>query len=123
MIPHDNDIVLQDWNEYPVEEDLDFMEVFQHVINNQSMPEQDDNFTSDVFDDTYLHMEIALPRGGDQEDTQFAKVVKQLHNKEERLIGVAKDNPMLDTHEYEVEFLDGHHESLSCYCSTLVVTD
>jgi hypothetical protein len=47
------------------------------------VPEQDDNFTPDVFDDTYLHMEIALPRGGgDQEDTQFAKVVKRLRDKE-----------------------------------------
>ena len=83
IIPHDNDIVLQDWNDYPVDEDPDFVEEFQHVISDQSIPEQDDNFTPDVFDDTYLHMEIALPRGGgDQEDTQFAKVVKRLHNKE-----------------------------------------
>jgi hypothetical protein len=41
------------------------------------VPEEDDDFTPDVFDDTYLHMEIALPRGGgDQEDVQFAKVTK-----------------------------------------------
>ena len=73
VIPHGNDIVLQDWNDYPVEEDLDFIEEFQHVISDQSMPEQDDNFTPDIFNDTYLCMEIALPRGGgDQEDTQFA---------------------------------------------------
>ena len=77
VIPHNNDIVLQDWNDYPVEEDPDFVEEFQHCVSDQSVPEQDDNFTPDVFDDTYLHMEIALPRGGDdQEDTQFAKVVK-----------------------------------------------
>ena len=82
IIPDGNDIVLQDWNEYPVEGDPDFMEEFQHVVSDYSMPEQDDNFTPDVFDDTYLHMEIALPRGGDQEDTQFAKVVKWLHDKE-----------------------------------------
>ena len=114
VIPHDNDIVLQDWNDYPVDEDPDFVEEFQHVISDQSIPEQDDNFTPDVFDDTYLHMEIALPRGGgDQEDTQFAKVVKRLRDKEGRPIGTANENPMLDTREYEVEFLDGHCESLS----------
>ena len=28
IIPHRNDIVLQKWNEYPVEEDPDFMEEF-----------------------------------------------------------------------------------------------
>jgi hypothetical protein len=114
VIPHGNDIVLQDWNDYPVDEDPDFVEEFQHVISDQSVPEQDDNFTPDVFDDTYLHMEIALPRGGgDQEDTQFAKVVKRLRDKEGRPIGTANENPMLDTREYEVEFLDGHRESLS----------
>jgi len=78
------------------------------------VPEEDDNFTPDVFDDTYLRMEIALPRGGgDQEDVQFAKVSKRLRDKEERPIGVAHDNPLLDTREYEVEFLDGHQKSLS----------
>ena len=75
------------------------------------MPEQDDNFTPYVFDDTYFHMEIVLPRGGgDQEDTQFAKVTKQLHNKDSEPIGTTNDNPMLDTWEYKVEFLDGHHQ-------------
>ena len=78
------------------------------------MPEEDESFTPDVFDDTYLRMEIALPRGGgDQEDIQFAKVTKRLHDKEGRPIGTANDNPLLDTREYEVEFLDGHRESLS----------
>ena len=106
--------MLQDWNDYPVEDDPDFVEEFQNVVSDHSMPEQDDIFTPDVFDDSYLHMEIALPRGGgDQEDTQFGKVTKRLHDKEGWLIGMANDNPMLDTQEYEVEFLDGHWESLS----------
>ena len=34
-------------------------------------------------------------------------------DKEGHLIGVAIDNPMLDTQEYKVEFLDGHCKSLS----------
>ena len=83
IIPHGNDIVLQDWNKYLVEEDLDFVEEFQNVVSDHSVPEQNDNFTPDVFDDTYLHMEIALSRGGgDQEGTQFANMVKWLHDKE-----------------------------------------
>ena len=107
-------IVLQDWNEYPVEEDPDFVKEFQNVVSDHSVPEQDDNFTPNVLDDTYLHMEIALPRGGgNQEDTQFAKVVKWLCDKEGQPIGMANENPMLETQEYKVEFLDGHHESLS----------
>jgi hypothetical protein len=52
------------------------------------VPEEDNNFTPNVFDDTYLHMKIALPRGGgDQEDVLFAKVTKQLRGKEGRPIG------------------------------------
>jgi hypothetical protein len=77
------------------------------------VPEEGDNFTPNIFDDTYLRMEIALPRGGgDQEDVKFAKVTNRLCNKE-GCPGVAHDNPLLDTREYEVEFLDGHRESLS----------
>ena len=46
-------------------------------------PDEDENFTPDAFDDTYLNMEIALPRGGgDPEDVQFAKVTKQLRDAE-----------------------------------------
>ena len=42
-------------------------------------PDEDENFTPDAFDDTYLNMEIALPHGGgDPEDVQFAKVTKRL---------------------------------------------
>ena len=63
-------------------------------------------------------MEIALPRGaGDPEDTQFAKVTKRLQDAEGRPIGTANDNPLLDTREYEVEFLDGHVESMSANLS------
>ena len=36
-----------------------------------------------------------------------------MHDKDGRPIGTADDNPMLDTCEYEVEFLDGHCKSLS----------
>jgi hypothetical protein len=78
IVPHDSDILLQDWNQFPVEEDREFVEEFQNVVSDQSVPEQDDIFTPDTFDDTYMNMEIALPRGtGDHEDMQFARVVKR----------------------------------------------
>jgi hypothetical protein len=44
---------------------------------------------------------------------QFARVVKRLRDNERRPIGIANQNPIVDTREYEVEFLDGHRESLS----------
>ena len=68
------------------------------------MPEQDESFTPNVFNDTYLCMEIALPRGrGDQEDIQFAKVTKRLCNKDGHPIRMAIDNPLLlETQEHKV---------------------
>jgi hypothetical protein len=109
IIPHGEDIVLQEWNDYPIENDPDFVDEFNNVVSDDQVPEEDFNFAHDFFDETYLRMEITLPRGGgDQEDIQFAKVTKRLHNKEGRPIGVAHDNPLLDTQEYEVKFLDGH---------------
>ena len=112
IIPHGVDVVLQDQNDYRLETDPDFIDEFQNVVSDDKVPEQDDSFTPDTFDDTYLNVEVTLPRGG-VEDLQFAKVTKWLHDKDGHPIGMANDNPMLDTHEYEVEFLNGNHESLS----------
>jgi hypothetical protein len=115
IIPHGEDIVLQDWNDYPIANYPDFIDEFDNVVSDDRVPKEDDNFTPDVFDDhTYFRTEITLPRGrGDQEDDEFTKVTKRLRNKEGRPIGTAHDNPLLDTREYKVEFLDGHRESLS----------
>lgn len=83
IIHQDGDLQLQDWNEFPIEDDPDFIEEFQHVISDPEITDEDENFTPDAFDDTYLNMEIALPRGGgDPEDTQFAKVTKRLQDAE-----------------------------------------
>jgi hypothetical protein len=114
IIPHDDQTVIQDWNDFPIEEDPDFVAEFQDIVSDEELPDVDDSFTPDVFDDTYLNMEIALPRGaGVQDDVQFARVTKRLRDKDGRPIGTANDNPLLDTREYEVEFLDGHSESIS----------
>jgi hypothetical protein len=79
VIPQDGGLQIQDWNEFPVEDDPDFIEEFQHVVSDLEVPDKDGNFTLDAFNDTYLNMEIALPcGGGDPEDMQFAKVTKRL---------------------------------------------
>jgi hypothetical protein len=49
----------------------------------------------------------------DTEDVQYAKVTKRLRDTEGHPIRTANNNPLLDTREYEVEFLDGHIESMS----------
>ena len=57
-------------------------------------------------------MEVALPR--DDEGPAFAHVTKRLRDANGLPIGMADDNPLLDTRLYEVEYLDGHEASLHC---------
>ena len=67
----------QDWSE-PVD-DLDFLDEFHNVVSNPEVPEADQQFTPDVFDDRYLNMELALPHG-DEATPQYAKVTKRLRD-------------------------------------------
>ena len=46
------------------EEDTEFPEDFKKVFNNADIPEADYS-TTEVLEDTYMNMEIALPRYGD----------------------------------------------------------
>ena len=61
-------------------------------------------------DDTYLNMEVALPR--DEPGPEFARVAKRLRDAEGRPISTANDTPILDTRMYAVEYSDGHKASL-----------
>jgi hypothetical protein len=74
-------------------------------------PKADDTFTPDVFNGTYLNMEVALLRGSDKQNVQFAKVTTRLQERDGKPIGISYDNPLLDTRENKVEFLDGQSES------------
>jgi hypothetical protein len=65
-----------------------------------------------VFDDSYLNMELALPRSG-RGGVELGRVTKRLTDKDGLPIGADHDNPILDTRVYEVEFPDGHRASLS----------
>jgi hypothetical protein len=100
-----------DWGE-PGDFDADFDEEFNSV-DNSSIPvnDVDDDFTPDVLDDTYLNMELALPRSGGK--VEFARVVKRLRDKDGIPIGTANDNPILDSRMYEVEFPDGYKTSMA----------
>jgi hypothetical protein len=82
-------------------------------VDNSSIPvnDVDDDFTPDVLDDTYLNMELALPRSGGE--VEFARVVKRLRDKDGIPIGTANDNPILDSRMYEVEFPDGYKTSMA----------
>ena len=72
--------------------------------------EADADFTPDVFDDTYLNMELTIPRDGDS--PYFAKVEKRLRDKDGMPIGRSHNNPIRDTIMYKVEYKYGHKASL-----------
>ena len=94
----------EDWADL-FSEDQDFVDEFRKIFNDNSIKEADE-YTEETLDDTYLNMEIALPR--DSEGPEYAKVTKRLRDANGIPIGTANDNPMLDTRLYEVEYLDGY---------------
>ena len=98
-----------DWADL-IDTDEDFRDEFDSVYNNNDIPEADE-YTPEVLEDTYLNMEIALPRDG--EGPEFAKVTKRLRDANGIPIGTANDNPILDTRLYEVEYADGYKASLA----------
>ena len=79
--------------------DEDFQEEFNKIFSDDNIKE------ADVFYDTYLNMELALPRYGG--DTTFARVTKRLKDANGLPIGTSHENPILDTIVYEVEYADG----------------
>ena len=102
-LSHDRDKPnLKDWSEL-LESDEDFAEEFNKIYDNTDVPEADDDFDPDSFD-AYLNMEIAIDRGGD--DPEFARVTKRMKDDRGNPIGVAHNNPIMDSRMYKVEFLD-----------------
>ena len=99
----------EDWADL-LDTDDDFREEFESIYNDDTIPEADD-YTPEVLEDTYLNMEVALPRDGD--GPQLARVTKRLRDANGLPIGTANDNPILDSRVYEVEYLDGHKAALA----------
>ena len=75
------------------------------------MPEADADSMPDVFDDTYLNMDLAIPRNVDR--PEFAKVMKRLREKDGLSIGRAHNNPILYTRMYEVDYKDRNKDLLA----------
>ena len=99
----------EDWADM-LKEDPEFAEEFTRIFNDNKIPEADD-YTPEVLEDTYLNVEVALPR--DSEGPQFARVTKRLRDANGIPIGTANDNPILDSRIYEVEYADGYKASLA----------
>ena len=79
-----------------IENDSDSREEFERIKNNDEIPEANyEYYTPDVLDDTYLNMEVALPRDG--KGPELDRVVKRLRDKDGIPIGTANDNSILDS--------------------------
>ena len=88
----------------------DFQKEFSRVFDNTDVIEDDYQFTPDSYDN-YINMEPALDWGGEQ--PKYARVKKWLKDNQGRPIGIASDNPILDTRMYEVEYQDSHTAALA----------
>ena len=85
----------------PFDHDPDLQEEFSHVISNEDVTEADNDFSSDVYDDTHLRIELALPKRGEL-DPQFACITNHLQNYNGLPIGKASDKPIVDMRMYKV---------------------
>ena len=101
---------IPDWNRLSLDEDdPSFDEDFNKIINNDDIPEADEesgpreekdektssSSSSSIFD-PYLHMEVGLPRGSDDQ-LYHARVKHRAIDSEGESIGVESNNPLTDT--------------------------
>ena len=93
-----------------IQDNEDFCTEFELVCNSHSISEAD-NFSPEALENTYLDMEIALPR--DSNGPEFTKVTKRLHNKEGLPIRTANDNPILNSCLCEVKYADSYKVALT----------
>ena len=93
---------------YLESEDKDFLIGFERVINDASIRDVKDSATNmeTGVNDPYLNIDFGISRC-EEEDLQRARVKRRVVDVEGRPIGQASNTPMLDTRQYEFEFLDG----------------
>ena len=101
-----------DWSDHPFDEDSDFVDEFHLVVSSDEIKEANDEFTPDTYDDWYLNMELAVPRG-ENPNPQYAIVTKWLRDADGIPIRTANENPILYSCMYEVEYQDGTRASIA----------
>ena len=103
-----NKLNIELWEDLAGNDEI-FHEEFARVIKNKDIPEADDIFDPEEFDN-YVNMELALDRHEDV--PEFARVNNRLKDKDGIPIVTAADNPILDTRMYEVEYADGYKTAM-----------
>lgn len=94
-------------------EDEGFVNEYRRVINSDDVIEADDLKPSEFGkDDPFLNMELGLRRAED-DGLVHAVVKRRAVDDEGKPIGRPSNNPIMDSRAYEVEFIDGHVETLT----------
>ena len=91
-------------------DDKIFYDVFARMITTEYILESDDIFDPEEFD-YYVNMELAL--GRHEDGPEFDIFNRILKDKDGRQIVIVKDNPILDTRMYKVEYSDGYKTSMT----------
>jgi hypothetical protein len=99
----------EDWSLTSYENDEDWIAEFNAVVADETVPEEEGTY--DISTDTYVNMEITLPRNIDG-SPMVGRVTKRAKNDDGKPIGTAHSNPLLDSRAYEVELADGNVETL-----------
>jgi hypothetical protein len=103
-----------DWENFDFSREKDFLCKYgkKLALDDPTIPEADrlHMSTPDSFD-PYVNMELSLPREQDSA-MEFACVLKRKKDSDGNPIGVANDNPILDSRMYVVELSDGRTEEL-----------
>ena len=97
------------WEDLAGDEDI-FNEEFARVIKNEDIPEADDIFDTEEFENC-VNMKLALDRHDD--GPEFAIVNKILKDKDGRPFGIASGNPILDKRMYKTEYADGYKTTIT----------
>ena len=84
------------WLTFNLESDLEFIDEFQNVVSNLDIPEAEEQFQGDARYDLYINMKVSLPHGLDRQ-MQLVNVAKCKRGPNGMPIGIAYDNPMLNT--------------------------
>ena len=80
------------------------------MITNEDIPDADDIFDQEEFDN-YVNMEIALERRDN--GPEFSRFNKRLKDEDVRPIGIAADNPILDTSLYKIGYDNGYKTAMT----------
>ena len=82
------------------------------TIDDAALRHANDQVTTDVADDNFVSMELAMAR--DEEGEMLRATVKRrLTDEEEHPVGKANANLLLDSRMYAVEYADGHYKELT----------